>query len=228
METPSVRLHFAMRQLCKWLSARIDQTEETMKKTFLSAIFLFAALLLGGCAPAANNTANGNAANKPANTGNTAAPAADAAAIETEIKKLVEDQRAAVAKNDTDALGKVWDEKYTFINPDGSVATKAQRLDAMKSGQTKIESLAYDEISVKSNAEGTGAIVIGRATVKGTNMGKPTDGQFRFTQVWSKTKDGWKSVSGQVTPITGAASSAPVANSASAANTAKSTSNANK
>lgn len=174
-----------------------------MKKLILMTMTLIAAsfLLISCGGPAANNSAN--AGNKAANTAT--APAADAAAIETEIKKLANEGVAAVTKGDTAALDKLWGDNYVFVGQDGAVSTKAQRIESMKSGQSKIESLAYDEMSVRSNSDGTGAVLIGRATVKGTNMGKPVDGQMRFTQVWSKTKDGWRLVSGQVTPISAAA-----------------------
>ena len=158
------------------------------------------------CDPAAN-TGN-KPANAPANNANAAAPVANAAAIETEIKKLANDGTAAITKNDTAALDKLWADNYMFIAQDGVVSSKAQRIESMKAGTSKIETLTYDEMSVRSNAEGTGAILVGRATVKGTNMGKPVDGQMRFTQVWSKTKDGWRSVSGQVTAITASAAKA--------------------
>jgi len=173
-----------------------------MRKIILTLTMLTAAsFITQSCTPAANNTA-ANTGNKAANTAT--APAADAAAIETEIKKLANDGVAAITKGDTAVLDKLWGDNYEFISQDGAVTTKAQRLESMKSGQSKIESLAYDEMTVRSNPEGTGAILIGRATVKGTNMGKPVDGQMRFTQVWSKTKDGWRLVSGQVTPIAAA------------------------
>lgn len=169
------------------------------KKFWPIMMLIVASFVFTSCgAPAANNAAG----NKPANAANSStAPAADAAAIEAEIKKLANDGVTAITKGDTAAIDKLWADNYMFISQDGAVTTKAQRLDSMKSGDSKIESLTYDEMSVRSNPEGTGAILIGRATVKGTNMGKPVDGQFRFTQVWSKTKDGWRSVSGQVTPI---------------------------
>ncbi len=193
-----------------------------MRRLILMILVAAVAIFATSCEPAATNTAN-----KPANTSNTAnnaatAPAADAAAIETEIKKLANDGVASILKGDTAAIEKLWNDKYVFIAQDGTVTTKAQRLDAMKSGQSKLESLAYDEMSVRSNPEGTGAILIGRATVKGTNMGKPVDGQMRFTQVWAKTKDGWRQVSGQVTAISGgtAAKDDKASNTNTAANSA--------
>ena len=186
-------------------------------------MLIAASFMMTSCTPPAANTGNSaNAANKPANNSATA-PVADAAAIEAEVKKLANDGVAAILKNDTAAVDKLWADNYVFIAQDGTVSTKAQRLEGMKSGQSKLESLSYDEMSVRSNPEGTGAILIGRATVKGTNMGKPVDGQMRFTQVWAKTKDGWRAVSGQVTPITAAApAKADDTNkAANSANTAK-------
>ena len=177
-----------------------------MKRIFFTTMTLIIASFFMACDPAAN-TGN-KPANAPANNANAAAPVANAAAIETEIKKLANDGTAAITKNDTAALDKLWADNYMFIAQDGVVSSKAQRIESMKAGTSKIETLTYDEMSVRSNAEGTGAILVGRATVKGTNMGKPVDGQMRFTQVWSKTKDGWRSVSGQVTAIAAGAAKA--------------------
>lgn len=191
------------------------------KTTILVAVMMAASLLSISCeAPTATNN---SVASRPANAANGAAsnataPSANAAAIETEIKRLANDGIAAITKGDTAALEKLWADNYVFISQDGAVATKAQRIDSMKSGQSKIETLAYDEMSVKSNPEGTGAILVGRATVKGTNMGKPVDGQMRFTQVWAKMPDGWRSVHGQVTSIAAGASDAKTAGTNSNAN----------
>lgn len=174
--------------------------------TMLTAL----SMVLVSCGgPGANN-----AGNKPANAGNSAnnatatAPAANAAALEAELKKMTTDTAASLVKNDVAAMEKVYGENYQFVGPDGSVANRTQRLDAMKSGDTKYESITYDDISVRTNPEGTGAIVISKATVKGKNMGKAVDGQFRVTHVWSKTKDGWRMVNGQTTPLTAAPASA--------------------
>jgi ketosteroid isomerase-like protein len=147
-------------------------------------------------------------ANKPANAGATNANAATAttpvntSAIETDIKKLITDYAASTAKNDAAAYDKTTTDNFMFVSNDGSVQTKAERIASMKSGETKYETLTYDEVTVRVNAEGDGAVAIGKATVKGTNIGKPIDATVRVTQVWSKTKDGWKMASLQATNIT--------------------------
>ncbi len=153
------------------------------------------------------------AGNKPANAANNAAtaPAVNTAAIETDIKKLITDYAASTAKNDVAAYDKTTSDNFMFVSNDGSVQTKVERIASMKSGETKYETLTYDDIIVRVNAEGTGAVAICKASVKGTNLGKPIDAAVRVTQVWSKTKDGWKMASLQATTITAKADDKPKA-----------------
>ncbi len=141
----------------------------------------------------------------------------NAAAIETDIKKLVSETAAALAKNDAAALDKMYADNYMLVNLDGSVQNKADRLASLKSGDTKFDSFTYDEVNVRSNPEGTGAIVIARATATGMNKGKKIDGTVRVTQVWRKTADGWRQVTGQATQITGGSAATSAANSAATA-----------
>jgi ketosteroid isomerase-like protein len=123
---------------------------------------------------------------------------------------------ASLNKNDVSVMENLYADNYTFIGQDGAISTKADRVESMKKGETKYDSISYDVKSVKSNPEGNGAIVISAVTVKGTNMGKPIDGKFIVTHVWSKAKEGWRVVNGQVTPLTASAESkAPAANTAS-------------
>jgi ketosteroid isomerase-like protein len=169
---------------------------------FMTAMLLAASLFLIAC----GDQGAGNTANKPANAVNSAATApVNTAAIETDLKKMTSDMAASIVKGDTVALDKLYNDNYVFIGPDGAVATKAQRIESMKSGDSKLESLTFEDVSVRVNPEGTGAIVVSKATVKGKNMGKPIEGQNRVSHVWSKTKDGWRLVHGQVSPLTAAA-----------------------
>ena len=190
-----------------------------MYKSLFLAAMMAATLIVMGCQPPANS----NTTNKPANAANNSSNAAPAntAAIEAEVKKLVTDYAATVAKNDVAAFEKTTTDNFMFVSNDGSVQTKAERVASMKSGETKYESLTYDDLDVRVNPEGNGAVVIGKAVVKGVNMGKPVEGANRVTQVWSKTKDGWKMASLQATPITASAGKPP-------ANTAASSSPGNK
>ena len=184
-----------------------------MRKVILVLAMLITASLLAACDSPATN----NGTNKPANVANNSAPAptANSAAVEADIKKVVSDTAAALAKNDAAALEKLYADNYMLVNLDGSVQNKTDRLASIRSGDTKFDSFTYDEVNVRSNPEGTGAVVIARATATGMNKGRKTEGTIRVTQVWSKTKDGWRQVSGQATQIT-AAAAAPASNTAAA------------
>ena len=177
-----------------------------MKKIFFASMTLIIASFFTAC----GDQGTGNAGNKPANNANAANAntAPNTAAIETDIKKIMADASAALAKNDADAMDKIYSDNYMLVNLDGSVQTRAERLASLKSGDTKYESFSYDEVNIRTNPEGTGAVVIARATMKGMNKGKPIDGTYRVTQVYSKTKDGWKQVSAQATKIEAAAAPA--------------------
>lgn len=170
-----------------------------MRRPLSLIAMLTLASLFSGCGPAASN----NAANKPANATNNAAakPAADSAAIATDIRKLVTDAAASMSKNDVAAFESMTTDGYVFIGPSGAISTKAERAASLRSGDTKYESVAYDEINVNVSPYGTGAIVTARATVKGVNMGTKVDGQFRVTQIWRKVDDGWKMAHGHATAI---------------------------
>ena len=198
-----------------------------MKKLFVMILIATsAAALTASCgAPAANNTAGNGNANKPANAANTttAAPAGDNSAAEAEIKKLMDTVQTALAKNDADAMEKIYADNYMLVNLDGSVQNKAERLASLRSGDTKYSSFTYSEPNFRFNPEGTGVIVIAKLSMKGTAKGKPIDGDYRITQVYRKMPDGWKQVTAQATKIEGGAESpkAPV-------NTNANTANANK
>ncbi|MEO6049771.1 MAG: nuclear transport factor 2 family protein [Pyrinomonadaceae bacterium] len=124
-----------------------------MKRIILSCtILIAAALIFTSCGePAANNA---NAGIKPAN--NTAtAPAADKAAVEGEIKKMMDDFAAALNKGDVDALGKIYADDYTLIDQNGAVQTKATRIEAVKSGKMKMEGMKFDDLKIKTNRPAT-------------------------------------------------------------------------
>lgn len=175
-----------------------------MKKLFLMTLTLMASsLLLISCgAPAANNAAN--AGNKPANAAT--APAADKAAVEGEIKKMMDDFAAALNKADSGALDKMYSDDYTLVDQDGVLQTKASRMEAIKSGKIKWEGLKFNDLKIKTNPAGDGAVVVGHVTGKTTTDGKTEDRHSMVTWVLGKMKDkGWQFVSAQITDVKGGA-----------------------
>jgi ketosteroid isomerase-like protein len=172
-----------------------------MKLPLNLTLTLALSLLMAACA----EQGGGNTANKPANTAaNTTASAPNNAAAEAEIKKLMDTTQAALSKNDADAMEKVYADNYMTVNHDGSVQNRAERLSFLRSGDVKYNAFAFSDSNIRVNPEGNGAITITKLTVKGTFKGKPMDGTYRVTGIYSKTKDGWKLAGSQSTRIEGA------------------------
>ncbi|MFN0277488.1 MAG: nuclear transport factor 2 family protein [Pyrinomonadaceae bacterium] len=174
-----------------------------MKRNLFILVTLTIASLCMACGESGANSAGSKPANSAAGNANVAAPV-NPAAIEADIKKMMTDVAGALAKNDADAVEKFYADNYMLVNVDGSVQTRAERLAALRSGDVKYSSFAYSDSQVRVNPEGTGAVAITKATFKAVNKGKPLDGDFRVTHVWSKMKDGsWKMVNAQATKIEG-------------------------
>lgn len=175
-----------------------------MKKTILAVTALFGTVVMwtSCAAPAANNTA----ANKPANAANAAnsaaAPVADKAAMETEIKKMMDDFAVALNKADGAALDKMYADDYALVDQDGVMQTKASRMEAIKSGKIKWEGLTFTDLKIKTSPSGDGAVVVGHAKGKTTTDGKTEERDSMVTWVLGKMKDkGWQFVSAQITDI---------------------------
>lgn len=175
-----------------------------MRKIIFGLVMLIAVSLFAvscGDPGAANTTAN-----KPANAANNAtANTAPAASHEADVKKFISDLGAALSKNDTAALEKMYADDYTFVSPEGEVQTKAQRIDAMKSGAMKFESLSFNDVKVRTY--GDTAVVAAKTSAKSTVNGKDNSGTSTATIVLVKGKDGWRVVLGHPsTPIPAAKS----------------------
>ncbi|MCA1609021.1 MAG: nuclear transport factor 2 family protein, partial [Acidobacteria bacterium] len=103
----------------------------------------------------------------------------------------------------------IYADNYMLVNLDGGVQTKAERLASLRSGEAKYTAFSYSEPNIRVNPEGTGAVVIAKLAMKGTFRGRPSDGDYRVTHVYSKMNGVWKQVSAQATAITATASRSP-------------------
>lgn len=183
------------------------------RKFLILATLTASSLLLVSCGePAANN-----AGNRTANASNNGASntTATTAAADADIKKLMTDLGAALAKNDADAASKFYADDYHLVTPDGIDQDKNARIADMRSGSTKFDTFAYENVKVRTYGDTAVAI----ATVKATGVvsGRPRTGDMMATLVFRKMADGWKVVSGQATAVAPAASSSTASNSANTA-----------
>jgi uncharacterized protein (TIGR02246 family) len=124
---------------------------------------------------------------------------AEAGSAEEQIKALQAELIQAILKGDTSFYQKYFADDAVILHGDGSVHTKAQEIEALKSGTLKYDS--YTVHDQKIHVYGSTAVVEMYSSGKGLLNSKPFDSDFRVTYVWVKLKGEWKLVSRQVTRI---------------------------
>ena len=120
---------------------------------------------------------------------------------EQAVRQLLNETSAALGRNDTSALDRIYADSYTLTNENGVLLTKAPRLAAIKSGELKFESVAFDEVNVR--LYGNTAVATYRVTSKAQFKGQEAGGQFRSTVTLVKMKGRWQLVAAQTTRIAG-------------------------
>jgi ketosteroid isomerase-like protein len=98
-----------------------------------------------------------------------------------EISKLLERFAEAQRLSDVDALSELLADDFKLVGPLGFVVGKPQWLEQFLSGALQIESLAWDEVDIRTYAYANFAIAIGKLTQAATYAQNRSDGQFRVT-----------------------------------------------
>ena len=114
---------------------------------------------------------------------------------ETAIRRVLDEQGAALKRKDVSALDRIWAPDYLFVNPTGQVIAKEQRLKVLGSGDTRIDLLSRDEVNVR--IYGNAAVVIALTAAKGRVGGRDVDARFRSTAMLVKRYGDWLIVSHQ-------------------------------
>jgi hypothetical protein len=118
---------------------------------------------------------------------------------EQAVRQLLNDISAALTRNDSAALDRIYANEYTLINESGVLTTKAPRLAAIKSGELKYESVSFDDVNIR--LYGNTAVATYRVTSKGQFKGQEIGGQFLATSTYVKMKGRYQLVAAQVTRI---------------------------
>lgn len=120
--------------------------------------------------------------------------------------QLVSQHEQALLRKDTATLERIWADDLTFINPGGEMLTKAQRLENVRSGATKFDSIESTDQKVR--VYGDTAVVTGHYTIKGQYntakgqySGQEVGGQYRVTLVGVRRGGQWQVVAIQMTPV---------------------------
>jgi ketosteroid isomerase-like protein len=103
-----------------------------------------------------------------------------------------EHRRLATLAGDADGVGSMMTDDLTFTHANGVVESKAQFLDALKSGRLKYKTLTDEERQVR--VHGDAGIVSGTCRIVVTASGTEFDIRVLFTELWVKKGTAWKMV----------------------------------
>ena len=118
---------------------------------------------------------------------------------EQAVRQMLGELSAALGKNDTAALDRIYADSFTIVGDTGVLTTKAQRFAAFKSGDLKFESISFDDVNVR--IYGKTAVATFRVTSKVKVNGKDAGGQFMTTATFVKMNGRWQEVAAQSTTI---------------------------
>lgn len=120
--------------------------------------------------------------------------------LRQEVEKLEQDWRTAQLNNDVPAMDHMLADDYIGITMNGEVVTKMQQLDRIRSREVNVQKLDLEDVKVK--LIGSTAVVTSLADVEGTIDGRPIQGKFRYTRVYTHSAtDGWKITNFEATPV---------------------------
>jgi ketosteroid isomerase-like protein len=119
---------------------------------------------------------------------------------ERAVLAAMEEYKQAVLDSDVAALARIWADDYTFINPQGALVTRAERLANFASGNTNV-GVIDDEREITVRVHGDAATVQNLSTLRGTFSGQPTATDLRGTFVWVRQNGRWQLVTNQLTPV---------------------------
>jgi len=119
--------------------------------------------------------------------------------VEQELIKLENEWGEALVKRDAASIDRIIADDYMGTYVDGSVFTKAQLIEMVKSHKEEMLSFVIDEWKVR--VYGDVAVVTARITVKMQLAGKEMTDQSRFTDTWVKRAGRWQCVAGHNSTI---------------------------
>jgi len=110
-----------------------------------------------------------------------------------EIDQLEEQWRTAILKGDTASMNSLLADDYMAISPFGTLQTKEEALDNLRSGRWRITTLTLSDRKVRFY--GSTAIVTSIAQVEGASPDGDMSGDYRYTRVYARDAHGqWKIV----------------------------------
>ncbi|NER83486.1 MAG: nuclear transport factor 2 family protein [Leptolyngbya sp. SIO1D8] len=120
--------------------------------------------------------------------------------IESQILAAEEKLRLAMLHSDVNSLDELLAPELIFTNHLGQILHKQDDLSAHQSGSLTINELTPSEQQIQLN--GNVAIVSVRMHLAGSYAGVTSEGDFRFTRVWSLSpRNAWRVIAAHSTVI---------------------------
>ena len=112
------------------------------------------------------------------------------------LKKLEQEMLMAYVMLDFSALNQVYGDEYTSTSYDGTVFTKKQVVEMVKSASLRLDSINVSDSKVR--LYGNTAVIKGirKYFRAGKNLGT-----VRYTEIWVNRGNRWQCVSGQLTSL---------------------------
>lgn len=111
-----------------------------------------------------------------------------------EIDQLEDAWRNAVLNSDAKALDSLLADDYMAITASGTIQTRDEALQSLRSHRVHVTSLTISDRKVRFY--GPTAIVTSLAVIHATNADGPVNGDYRYTRVYVRNAQGvWKIVS---------------------------------
>ena|SRR5688572_19178890 len=119
-----------------------------------------------------------------------------------EIVALEAELRRAQLEADVDALDRLIAEELLFTGPDGRLGTKAQDLDAHRSGVVRFREHEPTELRIR-RVGADAAIVALCARLAVDVNGSTARGTYRYTRFWAREQGAWRVAGGHVSSAPG-------------------------
>ena len=117
-----------------------------------------------------------------------------------EISAQLDKYTQALLNRDLAVLDRIWADDLTFVNPQGKLLSKQNRMDNIKSGATAFKSARVSELSVRQY--GQVAIATFQIALEAQYSGEESSGNYNVTTVWNQVNDAWQLVAVHMTQIT--------------------------
>ncbi|MCJ2186520.1 nuclear transport factor 2 family protein [Novosphingobium beihaiensis] len=116
-----------------------------------------------------------------------------------DVMNCEERLRAAMIAGDVEALDDLIDDDLVFTGPMGNVMTKAEDLEAHRSGAFRIQRL--DLFDSRIHPLGEIVIATTKAELEATFGGDAVSGTFAYTRVWRESANGWRVLAGHCSSL---------------------------